>query len=59
MQQATRQLSALATTATVSKQIAVAGRHWPYFLAWLALTGLMWLLERSRWGFRRPRSEAA
>jgi len=59
VQQATRKLAASAGKAPDDRQISVPGRHWPYFLAWLALTCLLWLLERSRWGFRRPRSEAA
>lgn len=59
VQQATRQLSAMAKTTTSLNKIAVPGAHWPYFLAWLALTCLLWLLERSRWGSRRTPSESA
>jgi hypothetical protein len=30
----------------------VPGPHWPYFLAWLLVTALLWTLERSRLGSR-------
>jgi hypothetical protein len=33
-------------------QIPVPGPHWPYFLAWLLVTALLWALERSRLGRR-------
>ncbi|KIQ96718.1 hypothetical protein [Lysobacter sp. A03] len=29
------------------------GRRWPWFVAWLALAGACWWVERSRWGLRR------
>lgn len=59
LQQATRQLAASATTAAAGKSVAVPGPHWPFFGAWLAITCLMWLLERSRWGMRQPPSRSA
>lgn len=34
--------------------IAAPGQHWPYFLFWLLFTALLWVLERSKWGFKRP-----
>ncbi len=34
--------------------IAAPGKHWPYFLFWLLFTALLWVLERSRVGFKRP-----
>lgn len=34
--------------------IAVPAPHWPYFVFWLLLTALLWMLERSKWGFKRP-----
>lgn len=33
-------------------RIPVPGPHWPYFLAWLLVTALLWALERSRMGLR-------
>lgn len=53
LQQATRQLAAMSRKAAASRQIAIPGRHWPFFLAWLTITCLMWLFERSRWGMHR------
>ena len=38
--------------AGASAKIPVPGPHWPYFLAWLLVTGLLWALERSRLGWR-------
>ena len=34
--------------------IAAPGQHWPYFLFWLLFTALLWVLERSKWWFKRP-----
>jgi hypothetical protein len=56
-QQATRHLVAMSAKVADNKQIAMPGRHWPFFLAWLLLTCLMWLFERSRWGVHRIPSE--
>ena len=50
LQQSTRQLAASTTPGVAGKPIAVPGTPWPFFWAWLAITCLMWLLERSRWG---------
>lgn len=57
LQQATRQLAAKSHKAADNKQIAIPGQHWPFFLAWLTLTCLMWLFERSRWGVHRIPAE--
>lgn len=56
-QTATRQLVASALPAKAPARIAVPGPHWPYFLAWLVLTCLLWWLERSRWGARQNPSQ--
>lgn len=34
-------------------RVAVPGLHWPYFLAWLLLTTLLWWLERIRWAIKK------
>ena len=52
-QQTTRQLATLAAPAKAPARIAVPGPHWPYFLAWLVLTCLLWWLERSKIGMRK------
>jgi hypothetical protein len=40
------------STLSVSK-VAVPGDSWPYFLAWLLFTSLLWYLERSKFGFSK------
>lgn len=37
----------------VVRPVPVAGARWPWMLAWLCVTALLWLLERSRPGRRR------
>lgn len=59
LQQNTHRLVAWATPGTAGQPIAVPGSHWPFFWAWLAITCLMWLLERSRWGTRQIPSRPA
>lgn len=39
--------------AGTTSEIPVPGPHWPYFLAWLLVTALLWALERSRLGWRK------
>ncbi|HWR96121.1 MAG TPA: hypothetical protein VN248_05275 [Arenimonas sp.] len=39
--------------AGTTAKVPVPGPHWPYFLAWLLVTALLWALERSRLGCRK------
>ncbi len=39
-------------TQHTSAFIAVPGSHWPYFVCWLLLSLLLWMFERSKWGFK-------
>jgi hypothetical protein len=34
-------------------KVPVPGPQWPYFLAWLLVTALLWALERTRWAWRQ------
>lgn len=49
VQQATMALASTAKPSTSANRISVPGVSWPYFLAWLLLTTLLWWLERIRW----------
>lgn len=49
-------MMALTTTQALTRKdsrVAVPGLHWPYFLAWLFFTALLWWLERIRWVIKK------
>lgn len=52
-QQAMMALSANQPLSHKVSRVAVPGLHWPYFLAWLLLTVLLWWLERIRWAIKK------
>ena len=39
--------------ARAALKVPVPGPQWPYFLAWLLVTALLWALERARWAWRQ------
>lgn len=53
MQEATRTLTTNNIPTKNSNTIAASGSHWPWFLAWLLISALLWALERSRIGLRQ------
>ncbi len=50
--EATLLLTAKQSIDKTTNRIAVPGSHWPWFLAWLLVTALLWLLERTRRGLK-------
>lgn len=52
-QQAMMALTAAQAPTQKNSSVAVPGLHWPYFLAWLLLTALLWWLERIRWVIKK------
>jgi hypothetical protein len=52
LREANMQLLGNRIAQTKATAIAAPGLHWPYFLAWLMLTALLWLLERAKWGYK-------
>ncbi|QOW25415.1 hypothetical protein [Lysobacter sp. H23M47] len=64
LRQATLMLAAGAGGSSVSTESSARhpssrpGPRWPWFLAWLALAGACWWLERSRWLFRPANNSA-
>jgi hypothetical protein len=49
IQQAMMTLTETQAQTRNNRSVAVPGLHWPYFLAWLLITTLLWWLERIRW----------
>ena len=52
VRQATAALAAARQPAVGKAAVPVPGSPWPFFSAWLCLSALLWLLERSRFGIR-------
>ena len=52
IQQATMALVSAQNTTSSAHSVSVPGVSWPYFLAWLFLTTILWWLERHRYGFK-------
>lgn len=53
IQQAMLRLEANKPQSLKDSRVAIAGLHWPYFLAWLLITTLLWWLERIRWAIKK------
>lgn len=52
LQEANNQLLSNRISNSTSASIAVPGSPWLYFIFWLLLSALLWMLERSKWGFK-------
>ena len=52
VQQATMALVRTQNSTSSALTVSVPGVSWPYFLAWLFLTTILWWLERHRYGFK-------
>jgi hypothetical protein len=50
IREATQLMTAKYSPRASKDRIPVAGSSWPWFFAWLLITGLLWLLERSKLG---------
>lgn len=53
MREANNQLSSRQIPPNKQAMVSVPGNHWPYFIFWLLLTALLWILERSKLGFKK------
>jgi hypothetical protein len=49
----TKKLSSKKVPLRNTAESPVPGSHWPWFMAWLLVTTLLWALERSRIGFHQ------
>jgi hypothetical protein len=52
VQQATMALTSAHTPSVTPNTVPVPGVSWPYFLAWLFLTTILWWLERNKFGLK-------
>jgi hypothetical protein len=59
MQEATKNLTTKKASSKSSAHLPVAGSHWPWFMAWLLVTALLWALERSRIGVQQREASRA
>jgi hypothetical protein len=55
MLEATKNLSSTKASLKNTANLPVPGSHWPWFMAWLVVTALLWALERSRIGVHQSK----